>query len=80
MGWSIVLDLQTLGRFLLIAAAALAIVGGLLLVGSRLGIGSLPGDISWQSEKWGCYLPIATSLLVSLVLTLILNLVWRMFR
>jgi hypothetical protein len=75
-----VFDLQTLGRFLLIAAAALAIVGVLLLIGSRLGIGSLPGDLSWQGEKWGCYLPIATSLLASLVLTLILNLVWRMFR
>jgi hypothetical protein len=75
-----VFDLQTLGRFLLIAAAALAIVGVMLLVGSRLGLGSLPGDFTYRGEKWSCYLPIATSLLISLVLTLILNLVWRMFR
>ena len=46
------IDLQTLGRFLLVAATALAIVGVLLLVGGRLGLGSLPGDFAWSNEKW----------------------------
>jgi hypothetical protein len=39
---------------------------------SRLGLGRLPGDISIETEGGGFYFPIATSLVISVVLSLIL--------
>lgn len=70
---------QGIGRMLVVAGVALTLAGALLWAGGRLGIGSLPGDIRLGSDKWGCYLPIATSLLLSLVLTIVLNLLIRWF-
>lgn len=74
------MDLQSLGKILLLLAAGLAVTGALLLVGARLGLGSLPGDVKLSGENWGCYVPIATSILLSLILTLLLNLALRWFR
>jgi hypothetical protein len=74
------LDLQTLGKYLIVLAAALAIVGGLFLVGGRLGLGSLPGDIRIQREGFSCFVPIVSSIILSIVLTLLLNLLLRWFR
>jgi hypothetical protein len=39
--------------------------------------GKLPGDIIWRREGVTVYVPLATMILVSLVLTLLLNIIWR---
>jgi hypothetical protein len=54
--------------------AALLLLGAVLLLGQRLGLGRLPGDFSWQGKNFSFHFPLATSLLVSIVLTLIINL------
>jgi hypothetical protein len=72
--------MQTLGKYLLIMAAGLAVAGALFWVGGRLGLGSLPGDIRIQREGFGCFIPIASSIVISIVLTLLLNLFLRFFR
>ena len=72
--------LASLGKLLLYAAAALAIVGGLLLLADRfpgLRIGRLPGDVAVERERFRLYFPITTSILVSVVLTLVLWLLGR---
>lgn len=74
------MDLQTIGKFLALLGVSVAFLGGLLWFGGRLGLGSLPGDFRLGNESWGCYLPIGTSLLLSIALTLLLNLVWRWFK
>ena len=66
-----------LGKALLILAAAIALVGVLLLFGSKIGLGRLPGDLRFGRGSTRIYIPLATSLLVSLVLTLLLNLFLR---
>jgi hypothetical protein len=68
-----------IGRLLVALGISLVIVGALLWAGDRMGLGSLPGDLRFGTEKWGCYVPIALSLLLSLLLTLVLNVVWRWF-
>jgi hypothetical protein len=73
-------DLQTLGKYLLLFAASLAVVGGLLVLGGRLGLGSLPGDVRIDREGFSCFVPIATSIVLSIVLTILLNLFLRWFR
>ncbi len=77
LGGATVDGLQGIGKALVGAGIALALLGGLLWIGGRIGLGSLPGDIRLGGERWGCYLPIASSLLISLLLSLILGALWR---
>jgi hypothetical protein len=40
----------------------------------RFGLGRLPGDFTWKGKHGSVHLPLATSLIVSAVLTLLINL------
>ncbi|MCA1570533.1 MAG: DUF2905 domain-containing protein [Chloroflexi bacterium] len=66
-----------LGRILLVIGVVLVVVGGLAMLGVRLPFGRLPGDIAIEGERGGFYLPIATMIVVSLILTIIVNLFLR---
>ena len=59
---------------------ALVVAGGLMLLMQRFGIGRLPGDFAWKGKHGTVYLPLATSVLLSLILTLLLNLWLRRHR
>ena len=65
------------GRILLVVGLIIAGIGLLAALGVRLPLGRLPGDISISGERGGIFIPIATSLLISVVLTIIINLVAR---
>jgi hypothetical protein len=65
------------GRALLVFGAVLLVVGGALIVADKLGLGRLPGDIVVERKGFRLYAPIATSIIVSLILTALLNLVFR---
>jgi hypothetical protein len=71
--------MEGIGKLLVALGIAFAIVGGLVWAAGRLGIESLPGTLRFGSEQWGCYVPIALSILLSIVLTLVLNVVIRWF-
>lgn len=66
--------MNPLPKFLMLAGAALVLIGALLFAAQRLGLGRLPGDISWEGKGFSFHFPLATSLIVSLVLTLLINL------
>lgn len=70
---------QQFGRALVFLGIAMVVVGALVWLGGRLGLGSLPGDFSLRGERWGCYIPIVSSLIISVILTLLLNLLFRWF-
>lgn len=74
------MELQTVGRYLLWFGIAMAILGGLVMLGGRLGLGSLPGDIRIQTRQGSCFIPIVSSIVLSLLLTLLLNIIIRLFR
>jgi hypothetical protein len=61
-------------RVLIVAGLCLVGLGLLWLVGERLGLGRLPGDIVIKRKNFGFYFPIVSSIVVSLLLTLLLNL------
>jgi hypothetical protein len=66
--------LSQLGKLLLGGGLALAAVGGLLLLADRfpwLRLGRLPGDISVERQGFSLYAPLATSLLLSAVISLL---------
>lgn len=65
------MTLAPVGRFLVLLGVFLIIMGGLLmLLGS---MPRLPGDIYIQRKGFTLYIPVVSSLLVSLILTLLLN-------
>ena len=66
-----------LGRLLVVIGVVVVIVGVLAMLGVRLPFGRLPGDISIQGERGGIFIPLGTMLVVSLVLTLLVNLFLR---
>jgi hypothetical protein len=63
-----------LPKVLMMLGAALLLLGAVLCLGQRLGLGRLPGDFSWHGKNFSIHFPLATSLLVSIVLTLLINL------
>ena len=67
-----------IGRMLVVFGLLIAVVGVvLMLVGRVPWLGRLPGDIHIQRGNWTFYFPLATSLLLSVVLTLILWILGR---
>lgn len=71
------MDLSGLGRILIVVGILAALVGIAFVIGGRLGLGRLPGDLSFRLGRGRVYLPLATSLLVSVALTIILNVILR---
>ncbi len=66
-------NIEAFGRLLLIIGGLIAFVGLLFFVFGRLGLGRLPGDIFIQRENFTFYFPLATMIIISIVLTLLLN-------
>lgn len=64
-------------KLLIVLGAVLVAVGIAWTLGEKLGLGRLPGDFVFEVGKTRVYLPLATSVLVSVALTLILWLIGR---
>lgn len=71
------MDLSGVGKLLLILGAILAIFGVVFVLVGRGVIPRLPGDFSFGGRNWRVYLPLGTSILISIVLTVLLNLFLR---
>ena len=71
------MNLIELGRFLVIAGVVVIVVGFFFLLGDKLPLGRLPGDIKLGGEHLRIYIPIATCILLSIVITVIFNLIFR---
>jgi len=70
-----------IGRGLISLGIGLVVIGGLvLLLGQVLDLGNLPGDWTYQGENVRVYVPLGTMIVLSVLLTLLLNLVLRLFR
>jgi Protein of unknown function (DUF2905) len=71
-----------LGKLLVFCGLLVALVGALLIASGRMNlpVGRLPGDLIYKGKNTTFYFPLATSILVSIVLSLILYLVARARR
>jgi hypothetical protein len=68
-----------LGKLLLVLGGVIILIGAALLLAGRfnLPLGRLPGEITYRGKNTVVYFPLATSIIVSIVLSLILWLVNR---
>lgn len=69
---------QHIGKFLIITGIIIAALGGLFLLSGKLPwLGKLPGDIIIQRKNFTFYFPLATSILLSIIITFIFWLLGR---
>ncbi|MBW4828575.1 MAG: DUF2905 domain-containing protein [Clostridiaceae bacterium] len=66
--------MEYMGKFLIAIGVVLLILGAAILLGGKIGLGKLPGDIFVKKGNFTFFFPIVSSLIISLILTLILNL------
>ena len=69
--------MSQLGRLFIVFGVILAAVGLGLVAFGKLGLGRLPGDVVIERKNLKVYFPVATSIIVSVVLTLLANLLLR---
>ena len=73
------LDFRSTGLFVIVAGACLVVIGLLIWTGALSWFGRLPGDIRYEGEHTRVYVPIASMLLISVVLSLAAYLLRRFF-
>ena len=78
------MDLNTLGRAVLIIGIILTVLGGLLMLLARIpflsNLGNLPGDIRIEGQGFSCIVPIVSMILISIFLTVVLNIIIRLIN
>jgi hypothetical protein len=76
------MSLTQIARLLIILGVILLFVGGLIYITARYGfpLGNLPGDIRFKRGNFSCFIPLTTTILLSIVFTLLLNLIIRLYN
>jgi hypothetical protein len=76
------MDLMPLARIVAVFALILLIIAGLLFLAakSNISLGRLPGDIVFKLGNITCVVPLVSSLLISIVITVILNILLILFK
>ncbi|RJP48931.1 MAG: DUF2905 domain-containing protein [Anaerolineaceae bacterium] len=71
--------MESIGRTLMLGGIILFLVGGGIYLSVKLGLplGRLPGDIRIEGENGVFYFPLVSSILVSVVLTVVINIILR---
>lgn len=71
--------MENLARLLIIGGVILILIGGAIYLAGKSGIpfGRLPGDIHIEGRNGSFYFPVVTSLLLSIILTVVINLIIR---
>ena len=74
--------METIARYLMIGGIVLILIGGGVYLATKFGnpLGRLPGDIRIEGENGSFYFPVTTSILISVVLTIVLNVISRWFN
>ena len=72
------MEFQHIGKMIIILGIFLVVIGVLIVLAPKIPyIGRLPGDILIKRNNFTFYFPIVSSILISIILTLILNFIFR---
>jgi len=74
--------METFSRYVMIGGIVLFLIGGGIYLAAKFGIplGRLPGDIRMEGENGSFYFPVTTSILISVILTIVLNVIARFWN
>lgn len=71
---------QQIGVLIVLMGVALVVIGLVIWAGGLSWLGRLPGNIRIQGESITVFIPIASMIVISVLLTIVLNLLIRIFR
>jgi len=71
---------QQFGKWLVVLGAAIVVLGLLVMLLGRIGLFRLPGDFEFGGRNWRIYFPLATSIVLSILLTLLFWLIHYLRR
>jgi hypothetical protein len=71
------MDQRSIGLLIVVLGVVAVVIGLLVAAGAFGWFGRLPGDIRWEGERTRVFFPITTMIVVSVVLTIVLNLLRR---
>jgi hypothetical protein len=76
------MNMENIARYIMIGGIILFLIGGGVYLAAKFGLplGRLPGDIRIEGQNGSFYFPITTSILVSVLLTIVLNVMVRLLR
>ena len=76
------MNMESIARYLMLGGIILFLVGGGVYFAAKFGIplGRLPGDIRIEGENGGFYFPVTSSILVSVILTIVTNVIIRLIK
>jgi hypothetical protein len=76
------MDLMPLARIVAVFALVLLVVAGLLFLAAKFNIslGKLPGDFVFKRGNFTCAVPFVSSLLISIVITVFLNILFALLK
>jgi hypothetical protein len=66
---------QQIGRWLILAGIVVVMLGALMVLLGKVGLFKLPGDLQFGGKNWRVFFPIASCIILSIILTLILWLI-----
>jgi heme/copper-type cytochrome/quinol oxidase subunit 2 len=71
--------MENISRYIILAGIILIVIGGIVYAAAKLNlpIGRLPGDIHIEGTNGSFYFPVVTCIILSIVLTVVLNLIGR---
>jgi hypothetical protein len=67
--------MEQFGRIPLFLGITIALVGAIIILLGHVGLFKLPGDLEFGGKNWKVYIPIASCIVISVVLTLLLWLI-----
>jgi hypothetical protein len=76
------MKMESIARYLMLGGLVLFLIGGGLYLAAKFGLplGRLPGDIRIEGANGSFYFPVTSSILVSVVLTVLLNVIVRLLK
>ena len=78
------MNLEGIGRALLLIGVGIAVLGGLFLIFSRIPmlnqLFNLPGDIRIEGSNFSCFVPIVSMIILSIILTVVANIIIRLLN
>ena len=66
---------QQFGKWLIFAGITIVLLGAIVMILGRIGLFKLPWDFEFGSKNWRIYIPIASCIIISIILTIILWLI-----
>lgn len=69
--------MASMGKTIFIIGIIMTLLGLVIILGSKLGFGKLPGDLFFKRNNVTIYFPLATSVIISIMLSIVLNIFFR---